>query len=114
MLQRTLPAAFIAPCLPTKTDKLPSGSQWLHEIKDDGFRIIARKFVQSCSIPASRRKVNHDLRPGIHLEALCALGGRGFSFQSDAIRANAAERFRAARIAFLRGSTPSAQCESET
>ena len=31
------------PCLPTKTDKLPSGSQWLHEIKHDGFRIIARK-----------------------------------------------------------------------
>ena len=43
MLQRALPAGFIAPCLPTKTDKLPSGSQWLHEIKHDGFRIIARK-----------------------------------------------------------------------
>jgi ATP-dependent DNA ligase len=43
MLQRTLPVGFIAPCLPTKTDKLPSGSQWLHEIKHDGFRIIARK-----------------------------------------------------------------------
>ena len=43
MLQRTLPAGFIAPCLPTKTDKLPSGSDWLHEIKHDGFRIIARK-----------------------------------------------------------------------
>src|SRR5262249_21350530 len=27
---RTLPTGFIAPCLPTKTDKLPSGSQWLH------------------------------------------------------------------------------------
>jgi len=40
---RALPAGFIAPCLPTKTDKLPSGSQWLHEIKHDGFRIIARK-----------------------------------------------------------------------
>jgi len=40
---RTLPAGFIAPCLPTKTAKLPSGSQWLHEIKHDGFRIIARK-----------------------------------------------------------------------
>jgi ATP-dependent DNA ligase len=36
-------AWFIAPCLPTKTDKLPSGSQWLQEIKHDGFRIIARK-----------------------------------------------------------------------
>jgi bifunctional non-homologous end joining protein LigD len=43
MLQRTLPVGFIAPCLPTKTDKLPSGSQWLHEIKHDSFRIIARK-----------------------------------------------------------------------
>jgi bifunctional non-homologous end joining protein LigD len=38
-----LAAGFIVPCLPTKTDKLPSGSQWLHEIKHDGFRIIARK-----------------------------------------------------------------------
>jgi len=30
-------------CLPTKADKLPSGSEWLHEIKHDGFRVIARK-----------------------------------------------------------------------
>jgi bifunctional non-homologous end joining protein LigD len=43
MHMRVLPAGFVAPCLPTKTDKLPSGSQWLHEIKHDGFRIIARK-----------------------------------------------------------------------
>ena len=43
MLQRTLPAGFIAPCLPTKTTTLPSGNDWLHEIKHDGFRVIARK-----------------------------------------------------------------------
>jgi bifunctional non-homologous end joining protein LigD len=43
MLQRTLPAGFIAPCLPSKADQLPSGSGWLHEIKHDGFRVIARK-----------------------------------------------------------------------
>jgi ATP-dependent DNA ligase len=43
MLERTLSAGFIAPCLPTKTDTLPSGGQLLHEIKHDGFRIIARK-----------------------------------------------------------------------
>jgi len=29
---------------PTKTDKLPSGSQWLHEVKHDGFRIIGEVF----------------------------------------------------------------------
>jgi bifunctional non-homologous end joining protein LigD len=43
MLPRTLPAGFIAPCLPSKTDRLPFGSEWLHEIKHDGFRVIARK-----------------------------------------------------------------------
>jgi bifunctional non-homologous end joining protein LigD len=40
---RTFPAGFIAPCLPTKASKLPSGELWLHEIKHDGFRVIARK-----------------------------------------------------------------------
>jgi bifunctional non-homologous end joining protein LigD len=43
MLHRPLSAGFIEPCLPTKTDKLPSGDLWLHEIKHDGFRVIARK-----------------------------------------------------------------------
>jgi hypothetical protein len=59
MLQRILPAGFVAPGLPTKTDKLPSGSQWLHEIKHDGFRVIARKNgaqVRLYSRPGSLRR----------------------------------------------------------
>jgi bifunctional non-homologous end joining protein LigD len=40
---RTLPAGFIEPCLPTSSKRPPSGKGWLHEIKHDGFRIIARK-----------------------------------------------------------------------
>jgi ATP-dependent DNA ligase len=40
---RTLPAGFIQPCLPTKAPRPPSGALWLHEIKHDGFRVIARK-----------------------------------------------------------------------
>jgi ATP-dependent DNA ligase len=39
---RTLPAGFIEPCLPTSTKRPPSGAGWLHEIKHDGFRVIAR------------------------------------------------------------------------
>jgi ATP-dependent DNA ligase len=38
-----LPAGFIAPCLPTSAPRPPSGALWLHEIKHDGFRIVARK-----------------------------------------------------------------------
>jgi ATP-dependent DNA ligase len=40
---RALPAGFIPPCLPTKARQTPSGDLWLHEIKHDGFRVIARK-----------------------------------------------------------------------
>jgi hypothetical protein len=40
---RALPAGFIAPCLPTSAPQPPSGEPWLHEIKHDGFRVIARK-----------------------------------------------------------------------
>jgi len=29
----TLPADFIAPCLPTYAPQPPSGEEWLHEIK---------------------------------------------------------------------------------
>jgi ATP-dependent DNA ligase len=43
LLLRTLPAGFIAPCLPMTAPRPPSGDPWLHEIKHDGFRIIARK-----------------------------------------------------------------------
>jgi ATP dependent DNA ligase domain len=38
-----LPARFIKPCQPTLSDKAPSGPLWLHEIKHDGYRIIACK-----------------------------------------------------------------------
>ena len=40
---RALPAGFIAPCLPSSALQPPSGEEWLHEIKHDGFRVIARK-----------------------------------------------------------------------
>jgi ATP-dependent DNA ligase len=38
-----LPLGFIAPCLATKAAQPPTGGAWLHEIKHDGFRVIARK-----------------------------------------------------------------------
>ena len=40
---RLLAIGFVPPCLPTKAQRPPSGPLWLHEIKHDGFRVIARK-----------------------------------------------------------------------
>ena len=36
------PAGFVEPRLPTRADSAPSGPQWVHEIKHDGFRFICR------------------------------------------------------------------------
>src|SRR6476661_1849275 len=34
---------FIEPCLPSPAERPPSGSNWIHEIKHDGFRLMARR-----------------------------------------------------------------------
>jgi bifunctional non-homologous end joining protein LigD len=34
---------FIEPCLPSPAPKPPAGSGWIHEIKHDGFRLLARR-----------------------------------------------------------------------
>jgi hypothetical protein len=34
---------FIEPCLPSPADRPPSGPGWLHEIKHDGYRLMARR-----------------------------------------------------------------------
>jgi bifunctional non-homologous end joining protein LigD len=34
---------YIEPCIPTRVDKPPVGPEWIHEIKHDGYRLIARK-----------------------------------------------------------------------
>jgi len=37
------PPRFILPCQPVLATKVPVGEGWLHELKHDGFRIIAHK-----------------------------------------------------------------------
>jgi bifunctional non-homologous end joining protein LigD len=38
-----LPAGFIGPCLPSLHERVPRGPAWQHEVKWDGYRILARK-----------------------------------------------------------------------
>ena len=40
---RSATAGFIEPCLPSPADKPPSGANWIHEIKHDGYRLMARR-----------------------------------------------------------------------
>ena len=36
-------SSFIEPCLPSAADRPPSGSNWIHEVKHDGYRLMARR-----------------------------------------------------------------------
>ncbi len=40
---KSFKAGFIEPCIPTVATRVPSGPEWLHEIKHDGYRLMARK-----------------------------------------------------------------------
>jgi len=34
---------FVEPCLPSPIERPPAGPDWIHEIKHDGFRMLARR-----------------------------------------------------------------------
>ena len=86
-MQRTLPAGFIAPCLPTKAHEPPSGGLWLHEIKDDGFRIIARKDGERVRL-YSRRGNDFTRRFPLIVEALSRLRSRSCIIDGEAVACN--------------------------
>src|SRR6478672_12179028 len=81
---RTLPAGFIQPCLPTKAPRPPSGGMWLHEIKHDGSRVIARK--QDARVRLYSRPGN-DLteRFPLIVEALARLRSRSCIIDGEAV-----------------------------
>jgi ATP-dependent DNA ligase len=43
MSRSVFPHKAIQPCLPKPAKEPPAGPDWLHEIKHDGFRILARR-----------------------------------------------------------------------
>jgi bifunctional non-homologous end joining protein LigD len=81
---RALPAGFIAPCLPTTAPHPPSGEPWLHEIKHDGFRVIARKNGQRVKLYS---RPGNDLTPRFPLiaEALSRLRSRSCIIDGEAV-----------------------------
>ena len=80
----SLPLGFIPPCLPTKAAHPPSGELWLHEIKHDGFRIIARKDGSRVRLYS---RPDNDLtgRFPLIVEAITALRSRSVILDGEAV-----------------------------
>ena len=69
---RSKPDGFILPCQPALADRPPSGPGWLHEIKFDGYRVMARKDGDSACCPMGPHYVR--LLEGIHPHPRCGCG----------------------------------------
>ena len=77
-------AGFFAPCLPTKTDKPPSGDGWQHQIKHDGFRVIARKTGAQVRV-YSRPGNDLTRRFPLIVETLARLRSRSCNIDGEAV-----------------------------
>ncbi|MGB6468668.1 MAG: ATP-dependent DNA ligase, partial [Xanthobacteraceae bacterium] len=86
MRSRSL-TTFVEPCLPSPAKRPPAGSNWIHEIKHDGFRIMARR--DSAGVRLLTRN-GHDFtgRFPLAAAAVTALPGRSFLIDGEAIVTN--------------------------
>jgi ATP-dependent DNA ligase len=75
---------FIEPCLPSRTARPPSGTAWLHEIKHDGFRLLARKDGDRVRL-YSRHGNDLTYRFPLIVEALAKLGSRTCMIDGEAV-----------------------------
>ena len=77
------PPGFIVPCQPILATKVPAGDGWLHELKHDGFRILAykdgervRPVVSQRPRPVGRLRRDHRRRARPPLPASCSTAKR--------------------------------------
>jgi hypothetical protein len=52
------PQDFMEPCLPSLGANPPAGPDWVHEIKHDGYRLIARREVVRSDPPRDARQID--------------------------------------------------------
>ena len=79
-----LSRGFVPPCLPTKAPQPPGGDAWLHEIKHDGFRVIARKDGERVRL-SSRPGNDLTYRFPLIVEALARLRSRSCIIDGEAV-----------------------------
>ena len=97
-------ADFIEPCLPRPADKPPVGRDWLHEIKHDGFRIMARRDGDRVRLLTGMAMTSHGRFP-LAAAAVAALPARSCLIDGEAI---VTDQKGLAVFDLIRGHQPSA------
>jgi bifunctional non-homologous end joining protein LigD len=75
---------FIEPCLPSRTTHPPLGPGWLHEIKYDGFRLMARRDDRGVRL-LTRRGYDWTQRFRLIADAVASLRCRSCLIDGEAV-----------------------------
>ena len=85
------PTGFIGPCLPTPAEHPPSGPGWLHEIKHDGFRLMARRDAAGVRL-LTRNGIDWSARFPLIVRAVsglkahsCTIDGEAIAYEDDGL-----------------------------
>jgi bifunctional non-homologous end joining protein LigD len=78
------PPGFIEPCLPTPAEIVPSGPQWVHEIKHDGYRFICRCEGNRIRV-FSRRGTDYTDRVPRIVDTLARLPASSVTFDGEGV-----------------------------
>jgi bifunctional non-homologous end joining protein LigD len=81
---RARPSGFIEPCLPSLADRPPSGAGWIHEIKHDGFRLLACRGAAGVRL-LTRNGTDFTDRYPLIVEAVEALPVRSCVIDGEAV-----------------------------
>jgi bifunctional non-homologous end joining protein LigD len=78
------PDGYIPPCLPTLAIKPPSGADWVHEIKHDGYRLQVRREGDSVRL-FTRRSHDWSARYPAIARTAAQLKARSFTLDGEAV-----------------------------
>jgi bifunctional non-homologous end joining protein LigD len=85
MLPRPIRAdGFVDPCIPSRAPKPPSGPDWVHEVKHDGYRLIVRRDCAAVRLFTRRGYDWSDRYPAI-ANAAARLKARSFTLDGEAV-----------------------------
>jgi bifunctional non-homologous end joining protein LigD len=79
-----VPAGFVVPAQPVKAPKPPVGSDWVHEIKHDSYRIIVRRDGPTVRL-YSRNAYDWTVRLAAIAAAAELIKARSFTIDGEAV-----------------------------
>ena len=84
LFRSRLPVVSIEPCLPSLAKTPPTGPDWIHEIKHDGFRVMARRDGKKVRL-ISRKGKDLTYRFPLAVQAVAALPVHSCVIDGEAI-----------------------------